>query len=138
MSLNRHMIREEAFQVLFALQSDPEAEITTVYEAIPHHDQKQVPSYLLTLVNGVREHQEKLDQQIESLLASGWTINRLAKADLVILRLALYEIQYNEDVPTVVAINEALELAKTFSSDKSRRFINGALGKFEKDAGLDK
>lgn len=138
MSLNRHMIREEAFQVLFALQSDPEAEVTTVYEAIPHHDQKQVPDYLLTLVNGVREHQEKLDQQIERLLASGWTINRLAKADLVILRLALYEIQYNDDVPTVVAINEALELAKTFSSDKSRRFINGALGKFEKDAGLDK
>ena len=102
MSLNRHMIREEAFQVLFALQSDPEADIQTVYEAIP------------------------------DLLASGWTINRLAKPDLVILRLALFEIQYAENVPTVVAINEALELTKTFSSDKSRKFINGALGKFEK------
>ncbi len=43
MSLNRHMIREEAFQVLFALQSDPEADIQTVYEAIPHHDEKQIP-----------------------------------------------------------------------------------------------
>ena len=61
-----------------------------------------------------------------------WTINRLAKPDLVILRLALFEIQYAENVPTVVAINEALELTKTFSSDKSRKFINGALGKFEK------
>lgn len=132
MSLNRHMIREEAFQVLFALQSDPEADIQTVYEAIPHHDEKQIPPYLLTLVNGVREHQDQLDEQINDLLASGWTINRLAKPDLMILRLALFEIQYAENVPTVVAINEALELTKTFSSDKSRKFINGALGKFEK------
>ena len=110
MSLNRHMIREEAFQVLFALQSDSEADIQTVYEAIPHHDEKQIPPYLLTLVNGVREHQDQLDEQINDLLA----------------------IQYAENVPTVVAINEALELTKTFSSDKSRKFINGALGKFEK------
>lgn len=138
MGLNRHMIREEAFQVLFALQSDPEADIQTVYEAIPHHDEKQIPAYLLTLVNGVRDHQSQLNQQVGDLLANGWTINRLAKPDLVILQLALFEIQYVENVPTVVAINEALELAKTFSSDKSRKFINGALGKFEKQANLDK
>lgn len=138
MSLNRHMIREEAFQVLFALQTDPQANIQTIYEAIPHHDKKTIPSYLMTLVNGVQEHQADLDDQINDLLAAGWTINRLAKPDLVILRLALYEIQFVESVPTVVAINEALELIKTFSSDKSRKFINGALGKFEKQAASDK
>lgn len=132
MSLNRHMIREEAFQVLFALQSDPETDIQAIYEAIPHHDKKEIPAYLLTLVNGVREHQDELDEQINDLLASGWTINRLAKPDLVILRLALFEMQYVDNVPAVVAINEALELTKTFSSDKSRKFINGALGQFEK------
>ena len=126
------MIREEAFQVLFALQSDPETDIQAIYEAIPHHDKKEIPAYLLTLVNGVREHQDELDEQINGLLASGWTINRLAKPDLVILRLALFEMQYVDNVPTVVAINEALELTKTFSSDKSRKFINGALGQFEK------
>lgn len=134
MSLNRHMIREEAFQVLFALQSTPDAEIETVYQSVPHHDEKQIPAYLLTLVNGVREHQGQLDGQIEGLLANGWTLNRLAKSDLIILRLALFEIQYVDNVPSVVAINEALELTKTFSSDKSRKFINGALGKFEKEA----
>jgi N utilization substance protein B len=126
------MIREEAFQVLFALQSDPETDIQAIYEAIPHHDKKEIPAYLLTLVNGVREHQDELDEQINDLLASGWTINRLAKPDLVILRLALFEMQYVDNVPAVVAINEALELTKTFSSDKSRKFINGALGQFEK------
>ena len=136
MSLTRHAIREEAFQVLFALQNNSDADLETVYQSIPHHDEKQIPAYVKQVVTGVSDHKAELDNQISSLLASGWTINRLAKADLIILRLALYEIQYVDEVPTAVAINEALELTKTFSNDKSRKFINGALGKFEKDHNL--
>ena len=128
---NRHAIREEVFQILFAKQSNPDATLTDIYESLPSHADK-IPAYLQTLVEGVSEHQEKLDEQITQLLASGWEINRLAQTDLVILRLALYEIQFVDEVPTVVAINEALELAKTYSNDKSRKFINGALGKFER------
>lgn len=133
MSLNRHMIREEAFQALFALQSNPDADLETIYQSIPHHDEKNIPAYLKELVNGVNDHQEELDNQISSLLADGWEINRLAKPDLIILRLGLFEMQYVEEVPVAVAINEALELAKSFSNDKSRKFINGALGKFEQN-----
>ena len=133
MSLTRHAIREEAFQVLFALQTNPDADLETVYRSIPHHDDKAIPAYVKQVVTGVSDHQAELDQQITSVLASGWTINRLAKADLIILRLALYEMQYVDEVPTAVAINEALELAKAFSNDKSRKFINGALGQFEKE-----
>lgn len=133
MSLTRHALREEAFQVLFALQTDPEADLVTVYQSIPHHDEKTIPDYVATVVNGVCGHQEELDQQISGLLASGWKIDRLAKSDLIILRLALYEIQYVDEVPTAVAINEALELAKAFSNNQSRKFINGALGRFEKE-----
>ena len=129
MMQNLHAIREEAFQILFAKQSNPDATLTDIYESLPSHADK-IPAYLQTLVEGVSEHQEKLDEQITQLLASGWEINRLAQTDLVILRLALYEIQFVDEVPTVVAINEALELAKTYSNDKSRKFINGALGKF--------
>lgn len=132
MSLSRHQVREEAFQVLFALQTDSDADLATIYQSIPYHDQHQIPEYLKTLVEGVNEHQGELDQEISSLLADEWTIDRLAKPDLVILRLGLFEIQYVDDVPAAVAINEALELAKTFSNDKSRKFINGALGKFER------
>jgi N utilization substance protein B len=128
---NRHEIREEAFQILFAKQSNPDATLADVYESLPKHDE-EIPAYLQTLVNGVDEYQEKIDSQINQLLASGWEINRLAQTDLVILRLALFEIQYVSEVPTVVAINEALELAKAYSNDKSRKFINGALGKFER------
>lgn len=128
---NRHEIREEAFQILFAKQSNPDATLAGIYESLPKHS-KEIPPYLQTLVNGVDEHQAELDSQISQLLASGWEIDRLAQTDLVILRLALYEIQYVDEVPTVVAINEALELTKTFSNDKSRKFVNGALGKFER------
>lgn len=133
MSLTRHAVREEAFQVLFALQTNSDAELATVYQSIPHHDKQEIPAYLTALVKGVSNHQDELDQQISSLLASDWTIGRLAKPDLIILRIALYEIQYVDGVPTAVAINEALELAKEFSNDKSRKFINGALGKFEQE-----
>lgn len=136
MSLTRHAIREEAFQVLFALQTNPDADLETVYQSIPHHDDKAIPAYVKQVVTGVSDHQDELDQQITTVLASGWTINRLAKADLIILRLALYEMQYVDEVPTAVAINEALELAKAFSNDKSRKFINGALGQFEKENNL--
>lgn len=131
MALNRHEIREEAFQVLFAKQSNPDATITDIYESLPTHSD-EVPAYLQQLVEGVTTNREQLDSQISSLLASGWEINRLAQTDLVILRIALYEIQNVKEVPTVVAINEALELAKDYSNDKSRKFINGALGKFER------
>lgn len=131
MTLNRHEIREEAFQILFAKQSNPDASLDDIYESLPNHTD-DIPVYLRTLVEGVSQHREELDEQITQLLAKGWEINRLAQTDLVILRLALYEIQYVKEVPTVVAINEALELTKAFSNDKSRKFINGALGKFER------
>ncbi len=131
MSENRHQIREQAFQVLFAMQSNPDADLAEVYQSLPHHDKKAIPEYLTAIVNGVTDHQSELDDQISSLLADDWEISRLAKTDLVILRIALFEMQYVDDVPAVVAINEALELAKTFSNDKSRKFINGALGHFE-------
>ncbi|MDO4902970.1 MAG: transcription antitermination factor NusB [Limosilactobacillus sp.] len=136
MSSTRHAIREEAFQVLFALQNNTEADLLEIYQSIPGHDDADMPAYVKQVVNGVVEHQDELDAQITSLLASGWTINRLAKADLTILRLALYEMQYVDEVPAVVAINEALELTKTFSNDQSRKFINGALGKFEQENNL--
>lgn len=136
MSLTRHALREEAFQVLFALQTNPEADLATIYQSIPHHDERALPDYVRQLATGVSERQADLDEQISGLLASDWTIDRLVKADLIILRLALYELQYVDEVPTAVAINEALELAKEFSSDQSRKFINGALGRFEKENNL--
>ncbi len=66
--------------------------------------------------------------------AQGWKLSRLAKVDLAILRLAVYEMKYDEDVPVGVAINEAVELSKKFGGDESPAFINGILGKLGKEA----
>ena len=84
-------------------------------------------------ISRVQEHQTELDQLISDYLTDDWAINRIARANLIILRIALYELQYEQDLPAAVVINEALELAKSFSDDKSRKFINGILGHYEKD-----
>lgn len=131
MELTRHKIREVAFQTLFALASEPDADRMTIYRSlIKLRDDEQAPEYLDSLVSGVVDHQDELDEQISAHLAKGWTLQRLAKPDLIILRLALYELQYEENMPKAVAINEALQLAKSFSDDRSRKFINGVLSNF--------
>ncbi|MFZ5805992.1 MAG: transcription antitermination factor NusB [Verrucomicrobiota bacterium] len=80
------------------------------------------------LIRGVIEHQKTLDEWIQAC-AQNWNLKRIAVVDRNILRLALYEMQYCDDVPPVVAINEAIELAKTLSGGDSKKFVNGILDK---------
>ena len=75
----------------------------------------------------------ELDQTIEKHLKGNWRINRISKMDLIILRIAIFEMKYIEDVPFAVALNEAIELAKTFSDDQSRKFVNGVLSNVLKE-----
>ncbi len=77
-------------------------------------------------------HLEEIDAQIESK-SKGWALNRIAKAELTVLRLAVFELLYLDDVPDSVAINEAVELAKLYCSEKSRGFINGVLASVVKE-----
>ena len=79
------------------------------------------------LVDGVQKHIDKIDETI-SEAAIGWTLERMSKVDLSILRNATYEILFDKNIPKAVAINEAVELAKAFGSDNSSKFINGVLG----------
>ena len=132
MSLTRHEIREKAFQALFALNANPEADENELYQQLLNPDETaevEIPSYLSTLVTGVLEHQTELDEKIQPYLSSTWSLDRLAKTDLIILRIAFYELNYVDDVPSKVAVNEAIELAKAFSDDRSRKFVSGLLGK---------
>ena len=134
MSFSRHTIRIEAFQTLFALINNPSADKGALYsEVLKLGSKETAPQYLDELVSGVQEHQADLDAIISSYLTNNWTIERLARPNLVILRIALYELQYEKELPAPIIINEALELAKSFSDDKSRRFINGVLGHYEKE-----
>lgn len=133
MSFSRHTIRIAAFQTLFALIATPDEDREQLYRQLLKLDaNEEIPAYLEELVNGVLDHQEEIDQTISQYLEPGWTVERLERPNLVILRLALYELQF-EKLPVAVAINEALQLAKSFSDDKSRRFINGVLGHYEQE-----
>lgn len=82
------------------------------------------------LIYGVVENHEEISDKIESL-ARNWDFGRIAKIDLAILRMAVYELLYRKDIPPVVTINEAIDLSKAYSSEESKRFVNGILDKLK-------
>jgi len=89
----------------------------------------QLPNFLVELVSGVQAKKDDLDKQITQHLKTGWTIDRLTLVEKTLLRLGVFEIT-SFDTPQLVAVNEAIELAKSFSDQKSARFINGLLSQF--------
>ena len=84
-------------------------------------------NYIVSVVTGVAEHLEELDNTIQEN-AKGWSFKRLSRITVALLRLAIYEMRYVDDVPTGAAINEAVELAKIYDSHEAASFINGILG----------
>lgn len=131
--LNRHQIRQAAFQSLFGLALNPTADVdTTITQVLvgdPEIDwEDEIPADLTSVVLGVVAKQDELDLMITDHLSSDWTLDRLNTTDLVLMRLALYEAKFT-DVPAKIAVNEALQLAHDFTDDKSRKFINGILNK---------
>lgn len=129
--LGRHESREAAFKALFALNANPDADLDAVFQDVLGEDQEPT-AYMKLLVAGVREHQAELDQTITSKLKAGWRIERLTKPDLILLRLGLFEIQF-EDLDDKIAVDEVLQLAKKYNDDASAKFINGILGHFVKN-----
>lgn len=88
--------------------------------------------YVIRVLKGVQENKDALDVEIEKYLKN-WKLNRLSKIDITILRVCTYEFLYENEIPNNVSINEAVELAKRYSADKSASFINGVLGSMIKD-----
>jgi len=88
------------------------------------------------LIHGVIEHAGEIDGKIRSL-AQNWEFDRIAKIDLAILRLAIFEMLFRKDIPPVVSINEAIDLSKQFSNADAKRFINGILDRLKGDLGRD-
>lgn len=84
--------------------------------------------YAREIVDGVTDHRDEIDELIVSY-AQGWTLDRMPNVDRALLRIAAWEVLYNPAVPTAVAIDEAVELAKEYSTDDSGRFVNGVLGR---------
>ena len=88
------------------------------------------------LIQGTIEHVAEIDAQIKAL-AHNWDFDRIAKIDLAILRLAMFEMMFRKDIPPVVSINEAIDLSKQFSNADAKRFINGILDKLKGQLGRD-
>lgn len=125
----RHQARELALKVLFQLEgTGDDAEETLVYHAFENGAPEDVTTFARQLVRGVLDHQERLDA-ILSEASENWKLGQMAKVERIILRIAVYEIAIDRKVPTKAAINESIELAKTFSGDEAGRFVNGILGR---------
>lgn len=129
--MNRIKEREQAFFLIF--QSLFKANDEQIEEAIQLYSENVEPvgDYAKELYNGVTEKQDEIDDVISNL-SNGWKINRLPKVSLSILRLAMYEMEYVDSVPDSVAINEAVELSKKYSSKEDSSFVNGVLGTFSR------
>jgi transcription antitermination protein NusB len=91
-----------------------------------------VNPYTVELVEGVRTNRARIDE-ILGRYAEGWALDRMPDVDRAVLRLAAYELLYRSDVPDAVVIDEAVELAKSLSTDESPRFVNGVLGRIQRD-----
>lgn len=130
--LTRHQEREKALQYLYALEIQNKATVGCSPQEIDYPEAliegESSDNYHQEIVKGVCRELERLDQLI-SEKAINWRIDRLAVVDKNILRIAIYEILFLDEIPKAVSINEAVELAKSYGSDKSYSFINGILGK---------
>ncbi|TDL34627.1 transcription antitermination factor NusB [Jeotgalibacillus sp. S-D1] len=124
--MKRRTAREKALQALFQMdmnEMEPAEALENVLEETESDD------YLESLVVGVYEHKEEIDTMIQNHLER-WKIDRLARVDRNILRVALYELLYKKDeVPHNAVLNEAVEISKRFGDEKSSSFVNGVLSK---------
>lgn len=127
-TLSRSEAREQAFMLLFSGSFDNESAEAKIEDDTQLFE-GGVCGYAHSIVSGIEAKQAELDAEISNYLKKGWTISRISKASLAILRLAIYEINYVESVPESVSISEAVELAKKYTIDESK-FVNGILGAY--------
>jgi N utilization substance protein B len=120
----RICIFQAAFQIPFHDGEVPRLELFETYNG----DEKD-ETYINKKVRNIEEKLDELDAAIEQH-SNGWKINRLGKTELAILRVAVYELLFDDEIPDKVALNEAIEIAKEFSDEKSASFINGVLDSF--------
>ncbi|TMC12061.1 MAG: transcription antitermination factor NusB [Chloroflexi bacterium] len=125
----RHQARELALRVLFQLEtSSDDPDEVLQYHAAESAATPDVAAFASDLVRGVLANREALDAVLRDA-SEHWKVEQMAKVDRTILRIAVYELTIDKHVPPKAAINESIELAKTFSGDDAGRFVNGILGR---------
>lgn len=129
--MGRSELREHIFRILFRIEFQPKEEMEeqlALYLEELDSAKDTEKEYIRKKYTAIAEKTEMIDEMINAS-ATGWKTSRMGKVDLTILRLAVYEIEWDEEVPQGVAINEAVELAKRYGGEESPSFINGVLGK---------
>lgn len=125
--MKRTQAREQAFSILFSDCFGEQSAEELIDNALAAQEYEE-DEYSLLLIKGVKENKEQIDGVIADNLNKGWKIGRLPKTTLAVLRIAIFEILFLDDVPDSVSVNEAVELAKKFGSENDYVFVNGLLG----------
>ena len=130
--MTRSKIRENVFKMLFRAEfhdADDMKEQLDLFDEELENPAESELFYINSKSKGILEHIDEIDALINEK-STGWKTSRMAKVDLSIIRIAVYEIKYEDDIPFKVSVNEAVELAKKYGADESPAFVNGILAKF--------
>jgi len=131
--MGRRELREQIFKLLFRIEfnarEDMPEQLALFFEEAEEEITEQERQYITGKYERIMEKLPQIDDLLNTKTEK-WTIDRIGKAELTILRLAVYEMLFDEEVPVGVAINEAVELAKKFGQDSARAFVNGVLARF--------
>jgi len=131
--MNRRELREHIFKLLFRVEFNSVEEMKSqcemFFDDVDTEFSAEDMEYIQNKFDSIFSKLSEIDKQIDDK-AKGWSVERMGKVDLAIIRLGVYEILFDDDVPASVAINEAVELAKKFGQDKSNGFVNAILAKF--------
>lgn len=137
--MSRKWAREKAMTLIYQVDVNVNKAQDTINNFFEHEEAEmssEDKEYITECVTGVEENLKEINDLIEKY-SKGWKLNRIAKVDLAILRLSVYEMLKRSDVPNVVAVNEAIELAKKFGGENSASFVNGILGSAIKELKRD-
>lgn len=131
--MSRRGLREQIFKLLFRIEFHKAEEMPEQVRFLLEDDEKKLSDMeraeIQVKFERIQEKLPEIDGAVNEKTV-GWNVSRMGKVEAAVLRLAVYEILFDEDVPTLVAINEAVELAKKFGQEESPAFINGVLAKF--------
>lgn len=133
--MNRSAKRELAFKLVYSLEIQKDSDKETIEIFIENNckEDEDTKQYIESISQGIIENKNVIEEKISKNLKKDWTINRISKIELAILKLAIYEIKYKEEIPYKVSINEAVELAKKYGEEQSSSFINGVLANIIKE-----
>lgn len=126
--MNRTRAREYAFVLLFEYKFQPEEMETILQDFIEEYNPGAQQEYIERIVRGVASNVEEIDKIIDGV-SKAWKTERMSCVSIAVLRLAVFEILFCEDIPSVVSVNEAVALAKKYDGDEAAPFVNGILGK---------